>query len=216
MANTYGQPGRCLCSTVQQLLIHSHHSVVLSQSSNQQSTMKSLGVLTVSLCIFLSIYCSSASPITTSAAGAVQSRVINSSTSVFAPYYARLTAYTYTPSHSLLSYGSGTFITGRHIVTSATFVINVSQVTIQYGASKLAEMAEKTLYPDIISHPEFNAVTYANDIAIIVLPTPIDHREFLEVVTERERDSGWLDNNRATLSSIVCVIALQHLCRQLP
>lgn len=102
-----------------------------------------------------------------------QCRIINAGSSVFAPYYAKLTGYS--ADFSRFSRGSGTFITRRHIVTSATFVVNVSQVVVQYGSSELSEMVEKRFYPDIRTYPNYNPETFANDLAIIILPTEIDH-----------------------------------------
>ena len=111
--------------------------------------------------------------------GAPSARVINSATSVFAPYYAKLTIYS--ADYQTFARGSGTFITRQHIVSSASFLGEADNVVVQFGSSELLELVEKSFYPDIVKHPGFQVGSYENDIAIVVLPTPITHGERIKL-----------------------------------
>lgn len=101
------------------------------------------------------------------------SRIINGSEAVFSPHFVKLTVYP--QDYSMFSRGSGTLITRRYVLTSATFVISAHLVEMQYGSTRLGEMIQVGFYPDVYSHPQFNADTFSNDIAIIELPAEINH-----------------------------------------
>lgn len=121
----------------------------------------SIAVL-VAVCILICCQCDSAN-----------SRIINGSDAVFSPHYVKLTVYP--EDYSKFSRGSGTLITRRFVLTSATFMINAYLVEMQYGSTRLADMIQVGFYPDVYLHPQFNADTFENDIAIIELPAEINH-----------------------------------------
>lgn len=109
----------------------------------------------------------------------IESRIINSNQSRFSPYYARLIAYN--ADYSIFSRGSGTFISLKHILTSASFVQGKSQIVIQYGATDLADIEEWIVYPTMTPHPNFDATTFENDIAIITLPREVENLSIIPV-----------------------------------
>lgn len=105
-------------------------------------------------------------------------RVIGGESGIHGPHYARLIGYN--RDYTTFNLGSGTFISLKHILTSASFVApDINRVTVQYGATDLESLEEKTYYPTIISHPMYNAQTFESDLAIIVLPVEIEHRKKL-------------------------------------
>lgn len=104
-----------------------------------------------------------------------QSRVINAGNAVLSPYYAKLTVYT--PDYSMFSRGSGTFISRKHILTSATLVGNANQVLVQFGATGFEEMIEIRVYPEIVLAPDYDPETFINDLAVIILPNEVESGE---------------------------------------
>lgn len=109
----------------------------------------------------------------------IESRIINSGQVRFSPYYARLIAYN--ADYTIFSRGSGTFISLKHILTSASFAQGKSQIVVQYGATDLASTEEWIVYPTILLHPDFNAETFENDIAIITLPREVESNSIVPV-----------------------------------
>lgn len=124
--------------------------------------------------LFLLLCNSIATTISGSALPDIQShRIIGAETSVYGPHYVRIIGYN--RDYTRFNQGSGTFISLKHILTSASFMEDVNRVTIQYGSTDLDSLEERSYYATIISHPLYDAQTFEADLAVIVLPVPVEH-----------------------------------------
>lgn len=92
-------------------------------------------------------------------------RIINGQASEYVPHAARVTGF----SMEYSTEGSGTFVTLSHVVTAGSVIHDMSIMYVYYGNESMG--AAKSLGGLGFTHPDYNPVTYENDIGIVVLGT---------------------------------------------
>lgn len=83
------------------------------------------------------------------------------------PHASRVTGF----SMEFSTEGGGTFVTQRHVVTAARIVHNMMICTVYFGNESMA-VASWQNGPGF-AHPDYNPVTFENDIGIVRLGNPI-------------------------------------------
>lgn len=117
-------------------------------------------------------------------------RIINSNLKDCSPYYVHLMAYDH--GYTSLWRGSGTFVSRRHILTSATFVKDMAQLKISFGSNQV-DFWDYYFYPDTYTYDYFNPTTFEDDIAIISLPEHFNHGKISQ--SRRSRENKFQRNN---------------------
>lgn len=95
-------------------------------------------------------------------------RIINGQDSGYVPHAARITGF----SMEYSTIGSGTFVTLRHLITAADIVRNMTIFYVDYGNESMG--AAKTLSGLGFTHPDYDPVTFKNDIAIVIVNSDTD------------------------------------------
>lgn len=98
------------------------------------------------------------------------SRINNGQISGFQPHVVNVIGFRVPVGHEpSATYGGGSIISARHVLTSASLIYGFPDLQIGYGNTNLLALA--TAIPNqIIVHPQYIPQTLQNDIAILAIP----------------------------------------------
>lgn len=98
------------------------------------------------------------------------SRINNGQISGFLPHVVHVMAFRVPVGHEpAATYGGGSIISGRHVLTSARLIQGFPDIQIGYGSTNLLNLAV-AIPNQVIFHPQYIPQTLQNDIAILALP----------------------------------------------
>lgn len=89
------------------------------------------------------------------------------------PYAAMITGYNL----NYGTFGGGSFVSYTHLVTAANLIYNMEWWYVDYGKHTLGGMPYVAV-EKAISHPDYDPVSFENDIGVIFLSEPVDYSEF--------------------------------------
>lgn len=121
--------------------------------------MKSLLVLAV-LGILSTVNCD----------GEIVGRIINGHNAEYKDYVTMVSGY----NGEYGTFGGGSFISDRHVLTAGGLIHNMSWWFVDYGSDTLGGMPSQQVSYAIL-HPGYDPVTFANDIGILYLAYSVDH-----------------------------------------
>lgn len=102
----------------------------------------------------------------------VQGRIINGQDSELSPYTAIVTGYNV---DYLTTFGGGSFISLKHVLTAANLIYKMDGWVVDYGKDTIGGMYYESA--TAIMHPTYNPESFGNDIGIVILLKAADPSE---------------------------------------
>lgn len=118
----------------------------------------------------------------TSEASPTKGRIINGEDAEYYPYVTMVTGY----NDHYGSFGGGSFITLRHVLTAASLIDGMTWWYVDYGKNHLGGLYYESATGT--AHPEYNKETFANDIGVLQLLNPADSSESMNKMRKMKRD----------------------------
>lgn len=120
--------------------------------------------------------------ISISLADPIQPRIINgqdvNETDLDFPYYAYVTAQR----PGLEGYGGGFWVTGRHVVTSARFIVSFTNWTVWYDSNQFESLKGLSV-SSAVAHEDYDSAYAENDIGLLTIPYQVPCECITDCVT---------------------------------
>lgn len=88
------------------------------------------------------------------------------------PYTAMVSGF----NSDYATFGGGSFVSYAHVVTAANLIYNMDWWYVDYGKETLGNMPYAAV-ERAVSHPDYDPVSFENDIGLLFLSSPVDYSE---------------------------------------